>query len=129
VGMIQVFLPSSELVEPEQGKTVLPQGAERRRHTRHRFSQNLEIIRGDDEYEAMTFEISEGGLSAATANILKIGELVELNLVLGERLRAIVRRKHGAMYGFEFLGLTEEQREKIKAKCKVLPPFRSLIDI
>jgi hypothetical protein len=40
--MIQVFLPSSELVEPEQGKTVLPQGAENRRHTRHRFSQNLE---------------------------------------------------------------------------------------
>lgn len=99
--MIQIFLPKSELIGPEQTPTR-PQGAENRRHARHRFSQNLEIVRGDDEHEAMTFEISEGGL---------------------------VRRKHGAMYGFEFLGLTEEQREKIRAKCKSLPPFQSLIDV
>jgi hypothetical protein len=126
--MIQVFLPKSELVDSEP-KAVLPQGAEKRRHTRHRFSQSLAIVRGDDEYEAMSFEISEGGLSAATANILKIGELVELNAVLGEQLRAVVRRKHGAMYGFEFLGLTEEQRERIRTKCESLPLFQSLIDV
>jgi hypothetical protein len=125
--MIQVFLPKSELVESQV--KAIPEGAERRRHTRYRFTQNLDVIRGDDEYEAMTFEISEGGLSAATANILKIGELVELNRVLGYRLKAVVRRKHGAMYGFEFLELTNEQRETIKTKCKSLPPFQTLLDI
>jgi len=77
----------------------------------------------------MTFEISEGGLSAATPNILRIGEVVELNPVLGYRLKAIVRRKHGAMYGFEFLWLTEEQKASIRAKCQSLPAFRSLLDV
>jgi hypothetical protein len=29
-------------------------------------------------------------------------------------MKAIERRKTGTMYGFEFIGLTEEQREKIR---------------
>jgi hypothetical protein len=82
--MIQVFLPNSELVEPEQPKAVSPQGDRR--------------IGG-----------TESGVSGDVAGS-----------------RAAQARR---MYGFEFLGLTDAQREKIKAKCKVLPPFRSLIDI
>ena len=126
--MIQVFLSNSEFVEPDQKQPALPDGQEKRRHTRHRFSQSLEIVRGDDEFEAMTFEISEGGLSAATANVLRIGEHVELHPVLGYRLAAIIRNKTGAMYGFEFAGLTDEQRETIRAKCRSLPVFVSLND-
>lgn len=65
MGMIRSFLPRTGLVAAEQPSTPW-QGAQKRRHTRHRSSQNPEIIRGEDEYEAMTFEISEGGLWAAT---------------------------------------------------------------
>jgi hypothetical protein len=33
------------------------------------------------------------------------------------------------MYGFEFVGLTKEQKEKIRTLCEKLPPFRSMTDI
>jgi hypothetical protein len=52
----------------------------------------------------MSFEISLGGISAATPNVLFMGERVELYPVMGFRVRAIVRRKNGAMYGFEICG-------------------------
>ena len=75
------------------------------------------------------FEISEGGISAATPNILLVGERVELYPVVGYRVHAVVRRKNGAMYGFEFVGLTEEQSAKIRAKCESLPLFMSMLDV
>lgn len=39
-----------------------------------------------------------------------------------------MRRKNVAMYGFEFVGLTEEIRERIRNTCKGLPLFLSMLE-
>jgi hypothetical protein len=71
-----------------------------------------------DIFDAMAFEISESGMSAATPNILLVGEHVELNPVMGFRLQAIVRRKSGAMYGFEFAGLPSSSGNTYESNAK-----------
>jgi hypothetical protein len=82
---------------------------ERRKHTRHRYIERLYIGRQDVLwYTAMTFEISEGGLW-----ILGVGEMVKLSPVVEKRVDAIVRRKRGAMYGFEFLELPARIEDQI----------------
>jgi hypothetical protein len=133
--MKNVFLPMDvqgqpKLEEPPQSTAT----AERRRHSRHRYSSSVEVCVEDprgryDIFDAMAFEISESGMSAATPNILLVGEHVELNPVMGFRLQAIVRRKSGAMYGFEFVGLTGQQLEHIRKQCESLPLFSSMLDV
>jgi hypothetical protein len=44
-------------------------------------------------------------------------------------VEGVVRRKHGAMYGFEFVGISEGTREKIREICRELPPFMSMLDL
>ena len=92
--------------------------------------QQIHICRRDGiEIPATTFEISESGMSAATPNYLNVGEVVELFPIVGEWVNAIVRRKVRAMYGFEFLGLTEGQSKRLRELCEGLPPFTSMADI
>jgi hypothetical protein len=52
-----------------------------------------------------------------------------LSPVAGYRVSAIVRRRTGSMYGFEFVELTEKQQKDICEMCKDLPLFRSMLDI
>jgi hypothetical protein len=107
-----------------------PSGVERRRHTRHRLGQPIQIWLHDGRaYPAMAFEMSESGLSAATTNHLRVGEKVDLSPVAKYRVSAIVRRKTGSMYGFEFVELNEGQQKGIRDLCKDLPLFRSMLDI
>ena len=80
-------------------------------------------------YTAMTYEISRGGVSAATAAELTVGDKVKLSPVVDKRVNAIVRRKKGAMYGFEFVGLTPKIEARILMLCEDLPLFQSLIDV
>ncbi len=80
-------------------------------------------------YTAMTYEISGGGLSAATTAELTVGDKVKLSPVVDKRVNTIVRRKKGAMYGFEFVGLTPKIEARILKLCKGLPLFQSLIDV
>jgi len=133
--MRNVFLPMDAEGQPKREDPCQSTAtAERRRHSRFRYSKSIEIRVEDprgryDSFDAMTFEISESGLSAATANILLVGEQVELNPVMGFRLHAMVRRKNGAMYGFEFVGLTEQQGESIRRQCETLPLFSSMLDV
>lgn len=132
--MNRVFLPMDAEGQPVQEKPTPSQEVERRRYTRHRYASAVEIYleKPGSRYnacDATTLEISEGGMSAATPNILFVGERVELWPVLGERVKATVKRKHGAMYGFEFVGLSEEQSEKIRKTCEKLPLFQSLLDV
>jgi hypothetical protein len=69
---------------------------ERRKYPRHRYIERLYIGRKDSLwYTAMTFEISAGGLSAATTADLQVGEVVKLSPVFEKRVDAIVRRKRG----------------------------------
>jgi hypothetical protein len=133
--MKSVFVPMDAAGQPKR-EAPHPSAAtaDRRRHSRHRYSSSIEIRVQDprgryDIFDAMTFEISESGISAATANILLVGDHVELDPVMGFRLHATVRRKNGAMYGFEFEPLTEQQLEHIRKQCEKLPPFSSMLDV
>jgi PilZ domain len=68
-------------------------------------------------------EISACGLSAVLARRLDPGEIVELQFVLNGleiRVRAAVRNRNDARYGFEFLSLSAEQRRHIEAATRVL---------
>jgi hypothetical protein len=64
----------------------------------------------------ISLDISEHGLGAIVPGDLQVGETVEIDLCLGERSLsaiAIVRHSSHARSGFEFLGLTAEQRLQI----------------
>ena len=129
---MKVFVPMDENGQPlpAGAKTATQDYGNRRRYTRHRFSAQVEIRRKPGlNVDAMMFELSEGGMSAATPNILAIGETVEIDTVAGQTAKAIVRRKHGAMYGFEFVGLSEDFRERIRNICRGLPLFTSMLDV
>lgn len=100
---------------------------ERRKHKRYRYVERLYIARQDGMwYTAMTFEISAGGLSAATTADLEVGEIVKLSPVVEQRADAIVRRKQGARYGFEFLELPARIEGQIRKLCDGLPVFQAL---
>jgi CheY-like chemotaxis protein len=77
----------------------------------------------------MDVQMPESGMSAATPNYLNIGETVEVFPILGAWVKAIVRRKLRAMYGLEFLALTEEQTHGLRKLCAGLPLFQSMADI
>ena len=71
------------------------------------------------------FEIGEGGLGAVITREFPAGEMVSLELSFPQLtpqapLRAVVRHRMGFLHGFEFLGLSPEQREMIRAYCRTL---------
>jgi PilZ domain len=103
---------------------------EHRRYARHRYIEGVYIGEQDGTWStAMTYEISVGGLSAATTTPLAVGETVHLSPVVGKPVEAIVRRKQGAMYGFEFIGLPPKVFEQLQKLCEGLPLFQSMIDV
>jgi len=113
-----------------QNPSAAAGGIERRKHTRHRFIVDLNIATENGvSMHGMSFEIGAGGMSAATAGRLEVGEQVLLYPVLRARVKAVVRRKNGSMYGFEFLARTAEFQEKILALCQTLPLFQTMADI
>jgi len=64
----------------------------------------------------VSLDISEGGLGAIVQSALQVGETVEVELPLpGGKLSAvaIVRHASSVCCGFEFLGLTGEERLQI----------------
>jgi hypothetical protein len=109
-------------VNPEKLPENLP---DRRRHPRYRFSIPLTIRSNDGTaIPGISMEISESGLSAITADSLKINDTVELEPIAGSRVSALVRRCIGRVYGFEFLNLTAEQAERITQSCKLLARYQ-----
>ena len=68
----------------------------------------------------ITLDISEGGLGALVQGDLRLGEAVEIDLQLpGNSLStvAIVRHTSNVRSGFEFLGMTPEERLQITKTC------------
>lgn len=105
-------------------------GLERRRAARHQYVREIEVRKKDGiGYSTVSFEISQVGISLATTRELQLGEQLELYPIVGRWVTAVVRRKAGAMYGLEFLGMTEGEKERIGELCKGLPLFRSLAAI
>ncbi len=64
-----------------------------------------------------------GCQTAVIARTIETGEIVDLEFVLNTleiRVRAAVRNRRDARYGFEFLTLSAEQRDRIEAATRVL---------
>jgi hypothetical protein len=70
-------------------------------------------------------ELGQDGVGATLTGELEKGEIVSLEIPLPLspyplKVRAIVRYRQGLRYGFEFLTLTDAQRESIRRVCEML---------
>jgi c-di-GMP-binding flagellar brake protein YcgR len=104
-----------------------------RRHRRYLFSVPVQVhlmIPKNRSARGMSLEISEGGMSAVLEGELRVGEIaaVELPLPAGSlSALAIVRHKGAGHFGFEFLGLTANEREQLKQSAKSLQSQRGTL--
>jgi len=81
---------------------------------RHLMAGGISTTRG------ITLDISEGGMGALVQGDLRLGETVEIDLQLPEHSLstiAIVRHTSNVRSGFEFLGMTPEERLQIAKTC------------
>ena len=70
-------------------------------------------------------ELGEDGIGATLTGELETGEIVSLEIPLPLspyplKVRAIVRYRQGLRYGFEFLTLSDSQRDTITRVCEML---------
>ena len=70
-------------------------------------------------------ELGQDGIGATLTGDLESGEIVTLEIPLPLsayplKVRAIVRYRQGLHYGFEFLTLSENQRDTVKRVCQML---------
>jgi hypothetical protein len=91
-----------------------------RRHARALFSVPITLHHltggGVRTTRGVTLDISECGLGALVQGTLQVGETVAIDVLLPEhplRTVAIVRHASKVQSGFEFLGLTAEERLQI----------------
>lgn len=101
-----------------------PRWVERRRHPRFQKIREVEICRDGVVYPATTFAISESGMSAAAPILFRVGAVVKISPIVGKTVKAIVRWRVGTLYGFEFLGLTDQQKEDLCQLCEQLLLFQ-----
>src|SRR5579871_2242819 len=95
-----------------------------RRYTRFAVNALISMVRAGQRrsFHGRTLCISEAGISALLAADMDVGEIVSLEFTLlpGSQplaVRAIIRNRSGARYGFEFLTLSERQRTEITSFC------------
>jgi c-di-GMP-binding flagellar brake protein YcgR len=93
---------------------------EPRRHQRVLYSVPIRLHYlkpgGVRTSRGISLDISEGGLGALVPSDLMVGEAVEIDLQLRRSSLcavAIVRHSSSRRSGFEFLGLTPEERRQI----------------
>jgi c-di-GMP-binding flagellar brake protein YcgR len=93
---------------------------ERRRHHRVLYGAPIRLHclmpGGVRTCRGIALDISEGGMGALVQNNLMVGEAVEIDLQLPRSSLsavAIVRHASTGRSGFEFLGLTPEERQQI----------------
>ncbi len=77
------------------------------------------------KYWGRTNELSFDGIGATLSGEVQPGEVVSLEFPIPLKpdtmqLRAVVRYSHGLRCGFEFLVVTEEQRQVMHQLCVVL---------
>jgi PilZ domain-containing protein len=107
------------------GQNVPEVPHDRRRHPRYRLSVPLTIHSADGAVtRGISVEISTSGLSAIVAEPLQLDDTVELEPISAVNILALVKRRIGKIYGFEFLELTAEQTRRIVDLCKSLPRYR-----
>jgi hypothetical protein len=100
-----------------------------RRHPRYRteFRVTTTYLLGNhyQKLEGHCKDLSEAGIGILLAAELNGGEVAALGfllpgLALPWEVKAVVRYRRGYHYGFEFLSLTEEQREVLDVYLKSL---------
>ncbi|HEV2112573.1 MAG TPA: PilZ domain-containing protein [Terriglobales bacterium] len=94
----------------------------RRRYPRFTLDRPLLAHLYCEESFALTYrgrcrEFSEGGIGAALAEQLPVGEVVTLELSPTLKVYGAVRYLSGFYHGFEFVLLRDRQKEAIKAIC------------
>ena len=113
-------MPVQALAGTREGKGDEPA----RKHPRALLSVPLRLRHlmggGIHTSRGITLDISEGGVGALVTGDLRLGETVELDLQLPEHplnAVAIVRHTSNVRSGFEFLGMTPEERLQIASTC------------
>jgi hypothetical protein len=109
-----------------------------RRHARTLFSVPITLHRlcrgGVRASHGISLDLGEGGLGAIVQGEVPVGDTVAIDLRLSEQLLttvAIVRHSSSVRSGFEFVGLTAEERLQIasvlaQSRAETAPPFKSL---
>ncbi len=108
----------------EGGETRHSHPHKPRRYHRFPLDARIVIARPGQRHAlyGRTLGISQAGISCLLAADLEVGESVHLDFALpgcAQRLavRAVVRNRSGARYGFEFLSLSGQQRDAIASFC------------
>jgi hypothetical protein len=100
-----------------------------RRFPRHRFDARIQMSVFRDGANASvwgrTSELGEDGVGATLSSELTVGEVVSMEFPIPVlpyfmKVRAIARYSEGLRCGFEFLIVTEDQRETLRRTCVVL---------
>jgi hypothetical protein len=113
----------------KRASTPQPGTAHQRRYPRYAIDVRLQVrmFQGGEFRECWghSTELGQDGIGATLTGELEAGEIVSLEIPLPLspyplKLRAIVRYRQGLRYGFEFLTLSEAQRETIRRVCEML---------
>jgi hypothetical protein len=106
-----------------------PGTAHARRYPRFAIDVRMQVrMFQDGEFRncwGRSTELGQDGIGATLTGELETGEIVSLELPLPLtpyplKVRAIVRYRQGLRYGFEFLTLTDNQRDMIGRVCDML---------
>jgi len=94
---------------------------------RYLMDQRLLLRGARAVFHGRTKDISEMGVGAIVAGELNTDEALELEFYLPGKLNPVkltaeVRYHQGFQYGFQFLDITDQQREMIREAIVVLPP-------
>lgn len=88
---------------------------------------SVEVFRpqGSASFWGRSIELGEDGIGATLTGEVEPGEVVSMELSLPVasiplRVRALARYRDGLRHGFEFLALTEENRELLRRVCSML---------
>src|ERR1700677_3241056 len=110
-------------------KPAWPGSSHARRYPRFAIDARLQVrMFQDGEFRSCwgrSTELGQDGIGATLTGDLETGEIVSLEIPLPLspyplKLRAIVRYRQGLRYGFEFLTLSEAQRDTIRRVCEML---------
>jgi hypothetical protein len=118
--------PGKKLAKPAPPVSA---GARRRRFPRFAVDARLQVrMFQNGEFctcWGRSTELGQDGIGATLTGDLETGEIVSLEIPLPLspyplKVRAIVRYRQGLRYGFEFLTLTESQRDMLCRVCEML---------
>jgi hypothetical protein len=113
----------------EQGKAGTDKPAYTRRYPRFVIDVRMQVkMFQSGEFRSCwgrSTELGQDGIGATLTGDLESGEIVTLEIPLPLssyplKVRAIVRYRQGLHYGFEFLTLSESQRETVRRVCQML---------